>query len=71
MTLLQFSADGTFGKKHDFALGSDKVLKLVSTLIGVLEKDGYWITVSHQILAHSDEEDDSDPTFDIVSRDES
>ena len=71
MTLLQFSADGTFGKKHDFALGCDKVLKIVSTLIGVMEKDGYATQVSQRILAYFNNEDDSEPAFDIVNGDES
>jgi hypothetical protein len=71
MTLLQFSADGTFGKKHDFALGCDKVLKIVSNLIGIMERDGYATHVSQRILAYSEEEDDSEPAFDIVSGDES
>ena len=71
MTLLQFSADGTFGKKHDFALGCDKVLKIVSTLISAMEKDGYATQVSQQILVCSDNKDDSEPAFDIVSGDES
>ena len=71
MTLLQFSADGTFGKKHDFVLGSDKVLKMVTTLIGVMEKNGCTAHVSKQILVYSDEEDDLESIFDIVSGDES
>jgi hypothetical protein len=71
MTLLQFSADGTFGKKYDFTLGSDKVLKIVSTLIDALEKDGYGMTISQRILAYYDNDDDSEPTFDLVNGDES
>ena len=71
MTLLQFSTDGTFQKKYDFALTSDKVLKIVCTLIGAMERDEYMTHVSQRILASMDIEDDSEAAFDIVSGDES
>ena len=71
MTLLQFSADGTFGQMHDFALVSDKALKSVSALIGIIEKDGYATSVSERILASSNCDNDSEPEFDIVNGDES
>jgi hypothetical protein len=71
MTLLQFSADGTFGKKHDFALGSDKVLKIVTILITSMEKDGYVRLVSDRILTDFQGDNDLEPMYDIVSGDES
>jgi hypothetical protein len=71
MTLLQFSADGTFGNKHDFALGSDKVLKIVTILITSMEKDGYVRHVSDRILTDFQGDNHSEPTYDIVSGDES
>lgn len=71
MTLLQFSADGTFGKNYDFSLCSDKVLRLVSTLIGIIEKKELAKLVSERILNSSDSDVESEPAFDIVSGDES
>ena len=62
---------GMFKKNYDFSLYSNKVLKLVSTLIGIIEKKEFAKLVSEWILAGSDSDVESESVIDIVSRDES